>query len=525
MPNYNLDDQDSKDLVASLRSILLEQDLGRLQKLEQVINDLRVRGQLQDETVNAQLNDALAQIHGLQERLNTQLKQGDGLRLDVDLLKRKAQEDAEGIVERLNPVMTSLVRRTIHDTPEEMAEAMGPVMGEAIRVQIRDSRKDMVDALYPVIGETVQRAVSEFAREFQRNIDKRLKTTFGPGGYLKRLWARLRGVSDAEIALRASLPFELKEIFVIQHGSGLLLAHSHPGSEQVQDSNLISAMLTAIRDFVKDSFIHNTDDSGSLDEIQYGDFRILIQGGKYAYVAVVIKGVEREGFHASLHDYISNLHMRFSNNLRDFKGDPAILPNLQPGLADLVIRLTGEEPERKMTRREKVTLALSGLGGILLLAAACFYLQFTIALYPLAFPSPTPSLAHPPLPTSTSTHTSTATFTPTATSTGTPPPTNTFTPTLTFTPTMTFTPTATPQPAQGITAGDVWVSDTPGDAERNWIVIKRNTPVTILAVFGDYIKVAWVSEDGTILTGWAPFRWFNIVEPIPEHFITPTVRP
>lgn len=525
MPNPDFDDQESKDLVASLRSILLEQDLNRLQKLEQLLNDMRAHGQLQDETVKAQLNDAIVQIRGLQERANSQLKQGDDLRLEVDLLKRKAQEDAEGIVERLNPVMTSLVRRTIHDAPEEMAEAIGPVMGEAIRVQIRDSRKDMVEALYPVIGETVQRAVSEFAREFQRNIDKRLKTTFGPGGFFKRLWARLRGVSDAEIALRDSLPFELQEIFVIQHGSGLLLAHTHPGSERVQDSNLISAMLTAIRDFVKDSFIRDTDHAGNLDEIQYGDLRILIESGKYVYVAVVIKGVEQEGFHAFLHDYISNLHVRFSNNLRDFNGDPALLPNLQPSLADLVIHLTGEEPKRKMTRSQKLTWTLAGIGTVFLLALTCFYLQFTVALYPLAFPSPTPSLVYPLTPTATGTNTPTYTFTPTATFTGTPLPTSTFTPTLTFTPTKTSTPTATPQPAQGLTAGDVWVSDMPGNAERNWIVIKRNTPVTILALFGDWARISWVAENGVTLTGWAPFRWIDIAEPIPDHFITPTIRP
>ncbi len=168
-----------------------------------------------------------------------------------------------------------------------MAEALGPIMGEAIRVQIRDSRKDMIEALYPVIGATVQRAVGEFTKEFQRNIDARLKATFGPQGMVRTAMARMRGVSSAELALRDLLPFSIKEIFLIQHGSGLLLAYSHPGSTEVADSDLISGMLTAIRDFVHDSFGHGDEDK-ELDEIQYGDERIIIQSGRAAYLAVVI---------------------------------------------------------------------------------------------------------------------------------------------------------------------------------------------------------------------------------------------
>ncbi|MCZ2122018.1 MAG: hypothetical protein LC108_07120, partial [Anaerolineales bacterium] len=226
-PSPDPHDAESQELIASLRSILLNQDLGRLEALERQFDEFRLQNQSQSQTLDAQVNDALAQLRAAQERIrglrdqSIDFKsQSADLRKDMELLQRKAQQDAEGIVERLNPVMTSLVRRTIHDSPDEMAEAIGPIMGEAIRVQIRDSRQDIVDALYPVIGETVQRAISEFAKEFQRNLDKRLKSAFGPSSFFNRMWAHLKGISDAELALRNALPFELKEIFLIQRGSG-----------------------------------------------------------------------------------------------------------------------------------------------------------------------------------------------------------------------------------------------------------------------------------------------------------------
>ena len=114
-----------------------------------------------------------------------------------------------------------------------------------MRVQIRDSRQDMIDALYPIIGGTVQRAIAEFARDLQRNIDNRLRSTFGPRGILRSLFARLRGVSPAELAMRDALPFQIRQVFIIQHGSGLLVAHSGSEDGDEMDTDLVSAMLTA----------------------------------------------------------------------------------------------------------------------------------------------------------------------------------------------------------------------------------------------------------------------------------------
>lgn len=525
-------DREAEELIIALRTMLLNQDLGRLEALEHHFKEIRIQGQSQSQALLAQVEELFTQLRSAQEqirRLNAQsieyTSQSSQLHEEMDKLRRKAQEDAEGIVEKLNPVMSNLVRRTIHDFPDEMAEAIGPVMGEAIRVQIRDSRQDMVDALYPIIGETVQRAISEFAKEFQRNIDRRLKTSFGPTGFLNRFWARLKGVSGAELALRNALPFELREIFVIQRGSGLLLAHNHPGSENVQDSDLIGAMLTAIRDFVNDAFVRDGNASDGLDQIQYGNLTIIIESGKYAYVAVVIRGVETEGFHAALRTFISEQHMRFANGLRDYNGDPALLPNLQPGLAELIITLTGEAPPRKLTRGQKYGYGLAGVGGMLFVVLSCFYLQFTVALYPIAFPAPNSTKTFTPTSTSTLTFTPTLTATVTLTPTGTPPPTITYTPTHTPTPTHTFTPTVTPLPAEGITAGDVWVSDSPGDAKRNWIVIKKSTPITVLGVYGDWAQITWLTEDRTRLRGWVPLRWIKVSDSIPDHYITPTTLP
>jgi hypothetical protein len=510
------------DPLVHVRSILLSDVRDRLRGIERQIESVQNRSQSDDEGLRRQLEELLAEL----ERLHKLAREADDrsrdLKTEIEILRRRAQADSEGLIARVTPVLGDMISRTIRDSRDEMAEALGPIMGEAIRVQIRDSRKDMVEALYPVIGETVQKAVGEFAREFQRNVDARLKMTFGPQGMLRNTMARMRGVSASQLALRDSLPFSIREIFLIQHGSGLLIAHSHPGSVEVADSDLISAMLTAIRDFVQDAFGHGNKED-ELDEVQYGDQRIIIQSGRVAYIAVVTTGVEPEGFRARLHTFISELHVKYEKSLRQFTGDPTMLPNLQPKIARLVMDATGGTGQKQpMTRGGKVGVFLGILLGIILIILACFYLQFTIALYPVAFPSPTPTSTG--TPTATPTPTATRTLTPTATNTATQTPTATFTPTSTFTPTPTFTLTATPTPYTAFAGGHVWVRNAPKFESPHVEVLFKRTPVTVLSVYGVWMEVEWFASDG-FHHGWVPSEWITLVEPVGPDRITPTFVP
>lgn len=465
--------------IDSVRSILLAQERERICQLEEQL--------------------AALQQHSaaLQQHSNTLQNSINDIQAELDRLR-----NGDELMNRLTPMMPNMIGETIRESPEAMAEALGPVMGEAIRVQIRDARIDMVDALYPIVGSTVQRAVSEFAREFQRNIDARLKSTFGAQGFTRTLKARLRGVSPAELALRDSLPFTMRELFLIQRESGLLLAHIHPGNESATDSDLIGGMLTAIRDFVRDSFGQGQNEK-ELDEIQYGDQRIIIQSGRYAYLAVVINGIESEGFRAKLHDFVSELHVEHGIALRDYNGDAATLPDLPPKLTALIGGVTVEKAAAPLSRNQKLGIATASLITLLIVGVMCFYLQFTIALFPIAFPAPT----HTP----TLTPTSTPTFTPTSTATPTLTPTPTVTPTRTPTPTPTFTVTPTPTPSnKAIMTGNVWVRSTLDDNFVLLAALPQNSNVTVIATSGFWAQVEWDSERG-VRRGWVLLEWVKML--------------
>lgn len=484
---------DEAALLAALQDILLRADRARLDELEAVLR----------QRIDAVDADNTAAIRALEDALAT--------------LRAEALDD-QTMMARLAPMLSDLISRQIRNNRAEMAEALGPVMGEAIRVQIRDSRKDMIDALYPVIGATVQRALAEFARELQRNIDARLRRTVNIGQMLSQLGARLRGVSASELALRNALPFEILEVFLIQTGSGLLMAHYSPTDTDTADSDLVSAMLTAIRDFAQDSFAAS-DEDGDLDEVQFGERRILIDGDDTAYVAVVIDGVEPEGFRARLRDTTSQLTLKHRAAFSAYQGDPASLPEITPHLATLASE-AGIVPEAPAPAPLKpihwAAIGAGGLGLVGLTAIACFYLQFTLALYPLAFgPSPTPSL--PPVATATVPPSPSATTAPSVTLSPSPTPSVSASASPSASATATASPSATPLPRDGVQAiiiGNVWLRATPSVTAPVNTVLLQGTVVSVLAVDGE-----WALVQSPTQTGWLPSRWLS------SSPVTPTGTP
>lgn len=519
--------------VAAIRAILLSDQQLQLDALQRLLEELAAKG----EAAQAGLADDLAalarRIAAELEAERVQVARHEqrlaALQASLDALSRLVPDGPEATIAQMKPLMGDLVGQAIHERREEMAEALGPVMGEAIRVQIRDSRQEMVESLYPIIGSTIQRALSEFTLELQRNIDARLNRTFGPEGVIRMALARLQGVDPGALTLRQSLPFAIRGLFVIQHDSGLLVAQSVRTAAELSDTDLISGMLTAIRDFVQDSFGRGQEDE-ELDEVQYGDQRIIIGDGPAVYVAAVITGVEPEGFRAQLHELAADLHVQYEASLRHYMGDPATLPDLRPRLEDFYTRVgraASPSSAAPLSRKQRLAVAAAGIAGLFFILLACFYLYFTVQLWPVAFPAPSPtaSATATPTPIATSTATVTLAATPTVTSatprpaTATASPTSQPSPTVTMVPSVaaTLRPTMTPLPLTSTpvvfqATGNVWARQEPSLAAPLYRAIPAGTTVAILNNAPLWTEVTW-QDGGQTWRGWVPAEWVGTAVP------------
>ncbi len=498
------------------------------------------------------LREERARLESLEEQSAHSEETLASLEATIDELSNRLGDD-RALVDTLEPIVAPVISRKITENRDEMARTIGPVIGESIRVQLRNNREDIVDALYPVIGETVAKSVRESFREFQKSIDRQLR---GPANIGRTIQAQMKGVSASELALRESLPFSINHIFLIQHDTGLLMTQ-HQLTDSEMPPGLIGSMLTAIRQFAHDSFgRHGT--SSQLDEIQFGDERIIIESGQHAYVAAVVQGTEPTQFHTALRDYISNLHIEHGPALRDYDGDVASLEHLQTGLSDFSGTLSPEDLTANPSSMGKYTVpVVSGCLVLMLLGLLgfMFCLYATFKLWPLIFADDNNSLTSV---TPTAIVVTDTPSPPTVRPTNTPlPPTATQEPTATPITAVSVTsepatevptvvpPTATPEPPPSATPepaiaptepsqvtdaavtantlGNVWVLEEPDVYDKRTGMLLKDTSVTLLAVYGDWVQLEWtVAETGAVKQGWILRRWIELAQPIPESLITPT---
>ncbi len=392
-----------------------------------------------------------------------------------DLLARPDREHSAAIEAR--------VEELEHRTSDSSAliTAISPLMGDMIRRNIQDSRDEMIEALYPIIGQLIGRAVAEAIRDLVRTIDTRMRPSFSPGSALRHWRARRAGIPDAALALRDALPFQVTELFLVHRESGLLLQHLSNQPEQEDQADLVSGMLTAIRDFVQDAFGRGQE--GQLDEIQYGTKRILIEATRHAYLAAVVEGIEPAGFRATLREQIIAIENAYSGALVSYDGDATRFAAAEPDLAALMVSSAVTEPVSPAGLNAGQRRILAGLAALLLLCllSACVGSILavrnllnrpttTVMIVVTATPGPTATPTQTPLPT--------ATASPTALPTMTAPPPMTATATRTATPTAPATPG--PSPVARIVEAQINVRSGPGLAYGVLEVVEKGRALSVV---------------------------------------------
>jgi OOP family OmpA-OmpF porin len=113
----------------------------------------------------------------------------------------------------------------------------------------------------------------------------------------------------------------------------LLLLHEGSGGSSAPDAGLVSAMLTAIGDFARDSF----DAQDDLERFQLGELTVYVESGPMAVLAVVVRGATPPDLHASLAETLEGVHRRFADDLREYNGDSAAFEIARDDLNTLLV--------------------------------------------------------------------------------------------------------------------------------------------------------------------------------------------
>ncbi|UCH89018.1 MAG: hypothetical protein JSV49_12430 [Thermoplasmata archaeon] len=116
--------------------------------------------------------------------------------------------------------------------------------------------------------------------------------------------------------------FKLEDLFVI-HANGNLISHVGGSSRLYTDNEILSGMLTAIQDFIKDGFSESSEsasDDWGLDHLKFGDRNIFIERNDYMYIAAVFKGEVGWKLRKELQDALREIDTNYSKILSKWSG-------------------------------------------------------------------------------------------------------------------------------------------------------------------------------------------------------------
>jgi OOP family OmpA-OmpF porin len=215
---------------------------------------------------------------------------------------------------------------------DELTDALAPTVAAALQRSVRKDPQPLADAIFPIMGPAIRKAIATALSGMVQSLNQSLTYSLSIKGLQWRLEALRTGKSFAEVVLLHTLLFRVEQVFLIHKETGLLLQQASAPGTKLQDADMVSAMLTAIQDFVHDSFTAPKGDD--LETLQVGELTVWVEQGPLAVLAGVIRGTAPQDLRAVFQETLERIHLEFGAALSEFKGDAAPLAAAAPLLED-----------------------------------------------------------------------------------------------------------------------------------------------------------------------------------------------
>src|ERR1017187_6091965 len=130
-----------------------------------------------------------------------------------------------------------------------VSAALAPAVEEAMTASVRANPQTMADALFPVMGPAIRKSLAATLASMLEGLNRALEHSLSPRSLGWRWEAWRTGRPFSEIVLANTVVYRVEQVFLIHRQTGLLLAHVAAEEAVVQDADMVSGMLSAIRDF------------------------------------------------------------------------------------------------------------------------------------------------------------------------------------------------------------------------------------------------------------------------------------
>lgn len=255
----------------------------------------------------------------------------------------------------------------------QLAEATLPIVEENIRISAQRNPRVLAEAIFPIIGPAIRKAISEALAQMVQSLNQTLERSLSPQGLKWRIEAMKTGKPFAEVVILNSLLYRVEQVFLIHKKTGILLQHAALKTAESQDGEMVSAMLTAIQDFVHDSFQTSTD--ATLDSLKVKDFSIWIENSPDAILAAVIRGNAPLTLREVFLEAIEQIQYEQETDLKKFEGETAIFEDTKPVLQECLQMKLDEKAGAQKSSIFSPFNVLSAVLGVLILVGGFFFIR------------------------------------------------------------------------------------------------------------------------------------------------------
>jgi outer membrane protein OmpA-like peptidoglycan-associated protein len=237
---------------------------------------------------------------------------------------------------------------------EALGAALAPTVESALRESVRKDPTTLADALFPVMGPAIRRSILQTLRQLFESVNEAMEQSLSLRGLQWRFEALRTGRPFCEIVLVHSLVFRVEQVFLIHKKTGLPLCHVVAPAAAMEDPSLVSGMLSAIQDFVRDSF--HAPPGQTVEKLQVGELEVWVEEGPHAVVAAVIRGMAPPAYRSVLVEAVERIHRKFAQQLQKFHGETS---PFALATEDLTPCLESRYREERSMRRKPYVLVFS----------------------------------------------------------------------------------------------------------------------------------------------------------------------
>ncbi|ABG42490.1 OmpA/MotB [Paraglaciecola sp. T6c] len=292
------------------------------------------------------------------------------------LFGRDNQHITQALRQNARTIVSEVFSEAFKDRQDKdgsVKKVMAPLVDKSVEYSVSNRKEQFVGYLYPIVGSVVRKSVTAFLTEFIERTNQLLENSLTIKGLTWRFQARQAGIPYATYIASQTFNYRVEQVFLIHRETGLLLNTLAYNQQSSADADLISSMLTAINDFVSDSFRPNKDgQEQGLDIVKTDDFTLVLKAGPSAILVAAVTGNMPQRVANQLQQTIEEIHTLYEPQLREFKGDASAFADCDQQLADCLVS------ELKDSEKAKESKPWMAWGILLFIAIGAGYYSYKL---------------------------------------------------------------------------------------------------------------------------------------------------